>query len=223
MRAQHATVPPAGLHHHQNRTTSESSAKNHSAAALTTTTPASEIIMAVTIQAVAAGNAMALSALPPSPPGGALMALDLGTTTGWALSPPGGPIASGTVSFRPSRYDGGGMRYLRFRNWLNQLPQGGDVIQAVFFEEVRRHVGTDAAHVFGGLLATLTAWCEQRGIAYQGVPVGTIKRHITGKGNADKAAVIAAVRARGFNPTDDNEADALAILLWATETQGGVR
>ena len=60
-------------------------------------------------------------------------------------------------------------------------------------------------------------------IAYQGVPVGTIKRHITGKGNADKAAVIAAVRARGFNPIDDNEADALAILLWAIETQGGVR
>ena len=58
---------------------------------------------------------------------------------------------------------------------------------------------------------------------YQGVPVGTIKRHVTGKGNADKAAVIAAVRARGFNPADDNEADALAILLWATETQGGVR
>ena len=47
--------------------------------------------------------------------------------------------------------------------------------------------------------------------------------HVTGKGNADKAAVIAAVRARGFNPADDNEADALAILLWATETQGGVR
>lgn len=28
---------------------------------------------------------------------------------------------------------------------------------------------------------------------------------------------------RGFNPTDDNEADAIAILLWAVETQGGVR
>ena len=53
--------------------------------------------------------------------------------------------------------------------------------------------------------------------------LGTIKRHVTGRGNADKAAVIAAIKARGFNPADDNEADALAILLWATETQGGVR
>jgi len=46
-------------------------------------------------------------------------------------------------------------------------------------------------------------------------PASPSKRHVTGRGNADKAAVIAAVRARGFHPADDNEADALAILLWA--------
>jgi hypothetical protein len=79
------------------------------------------------------------------------------------------------------------------------------------------------APIHGGLLATLTAWCEQHGIPYQGVPVGTIKRHITGKGNADKQAVITAVRERGFNPADNNEADAIAILLWAIDTRGGVR
>ncbi len=88
---------------------------------------------------------------------------------------------------------------------------------------MRRHVGTDAAHAYGGLLAVLTAWCEEHLVAYQGVPVGTIKRFIAGKGNADKAAVIAAVRAKGFSPADDNEADAIAILLWAIETRGGVR
>jgi len=55
------------------------------------------------------------------------------------------------------------------------------------------------------------------------VPVGTIKRHVTGRGNADKATVIEAVRARGYSPADDNEADAIAILLWALETRGGVR
>jgi Holliday junction resolvasome RuvABC endonuclease subunit len=55
------------------------------------------------------------------------------------------------------------------------------------------------------------------------VPVGTIKRFIAGKGNADKKAVIEAVRARGFRPNDDNEADAIAILLWAVETHGGMR
>jgi Holliday junction resolvasome RuvABC endonuclease subunit len=135
----------------------------------------------------------------------------------------GGKIESGTVSFRPSRYDGGGIRYLRFRSWLDGIAADTANIGVVHFEEVRRHAGTDAAHLYGGFLATLTSWCEQRSIAYQGVPVGTIKRHITGKGNADKQAMIEAVRARGFHPSDDNEADALAILLWAIETRGGVR
>ena len=96
-------------------------------------------------------------------------------------------------------------------------------IAAIHFEEVRRHLSTDAAHVHGGLLAMLTAWCEEQAVAYQGVPVGTIKRFITGRGNADKAAVMSAVRERGYSPADDNEADAIAILLWALETRGGVR
>jgi hypothetical protein len=51
------------------------------------------------------------------------------------------------------------------------------------------------------------------------VPVGTIKKHATGKGNAGKDAVIAAVRAWSFDPVDDNEADALALLRWAIATQ----
>ena len=53
------------------------------------------------------------------------------------------------------------------------------------------------------------------------MPVGTIKRHITGRGNADKDAVIAAVRALGFDPADDNEADALALLHWALANRAG--
>ena len=152
-----------------------------------------------------------------------VLALDLATTTGWALQLAGGKIESGTVSFRPSRFDGGGIRYLRFRGWLDGIAADAGDISAIYFEEVRRHVGTAAAHVYGGLLATVSSWCEQRSIPYQGVPVGTIKRFIAGKGNADKAAVIAAVRARGFTPADDNEADAIAILLWSIETHGGVR
>ncbi|MBR7621453.1 hypothetical protein JKL49_18825 [Phenylobacterium sp. 20VBR1] len=134
-----------------------------------------------------------------------------------------GATTSGCLSLKSSRFDGGGMRYLRFRRWLEQLQVDAGPISAVYFEEVRRHVGTDAAHVYGGLLGQLTAWCEEHGVAYQGVPVGTIKAFATGRGNADKAAVIAAVQARGFSPADDNEADAVAILLWAIETGGGVR
>ena len=160
----------------------------------------------------------------PEPPeiGRAIIGLDLGTTTGWALHGADGLITSGTVSFRPGRFDGGGMRYLRFTNWLSEVDRLSGPIEAIYFEEVRRHVGTDAAHVFGGLMACLTSWAELRGIPYQGVPVGTIKKYATGKGNANKQAMLAAARDRGFSPADDNEADAIAILLWALETRGGV-
>ena len=158
-----------------------------------------------------------------------ILALDLGTTTGWALRSANGPVAHGFVSFKSQRFEGGGMRYLRFGRWLADMlalsgQQSGSQtgsqtnltgIGAVYFEEVRRHLGVDAAHVYGGLLATLTAWCEHHQIPYQGVPVGTIKRHATGKGNAGKAEVIAAMKALGHPVTDDNEADALALLHWA--------
>jgi Holliday junction resolvasome RuvABC endonuclease subunit len=151
-----------------------------------------------------------------------IIALDLGTTTGWAIRGFDGLITSGTVSFKPSRYDGGGMRYLRFNNWLSEIDRLSGPIEAIYFEEVRRHAGTDAAHVFGGLLAVLTSWGELRGVPYQGAPVGTIKKFLTGQGNANKQVMIDAAHKRGFSPTDDNEADAIAILLWAIKTNGGV-
>jgi hypothetical protein len=151
-----------------------------------------------------------------------ILALDLGTITGWAVRTARCRVLHGTAEFRPSRYEGGGMRYLRFGKWLDQTLDVTGGIDAVYYEAVRRHIGTDASHAYGGFLATLTSWCEGYRIPYQGVPVGTWKRHACGKGNAEKQAVIAAMRARGFEPADDNEADAIAILLWAVETHGGV-
>jgi Holliday junction resolvasome RuvABC endonuclease subunit len=148
-----------------------------------------------------------------------ILALDLGTKTGWALHHLDRTISSGAELFKPQRFEGGGMRYLRFKRWLNEVLAVSGDINAVFFEEVRRHAGVDAAHAYGGFMGHLTAWCEHHNIPYQGVPVGTIKKHATGKGNAGKAEMVAAMRAHGFAPGDDNEADALALLHWAIETQ----
>jgi hypothetical protein len=152
-----------------------------------------------------------------------ILALDLGLVSGWALSSADRIIESGTAEFRLDRWQGGGVRFLRFKYWLTELKNRAGGLDLVVYEQVRRHAGVDASHAYGGWLAILTSWCEHHGTPYQGVPVGTIKRFITGKGNADKHAVIEAVRARGFSPADDNEADAIAILLWAIETRGGVR
>ncbi len=138
-----------------------------------------------------------------------ILSLDLGSITGWAMNSDG--IHGGVLNLKGGRYEGGGMRFLRFRQWLDALPV---IPEVIVYEEVRRHMGTDAAHIYGGLQGQLTAWAEERKIPYEGIPVGTIKKFITGKGNAGKKEVIAGVEKKGFAPEDDNHADALALLLY---------
>jgi hypothetical protein len=72
-------------------------------------------------------------------------------------------------------------------------------------------------------LAALAAGAALGGGPGEGCPGGAIRLDAAGRGNAPKEAMIAAARAHGFNPGDDNEADALAILFWALETRGGLR
>jgi hypothetical protein len=157
-------------------------------------------------------------------PTAVLLALDLGQRTGWAARSRDGAIASGVHEFRPGRFEGGGMIWLRFRAWLQEIDETAGGVGVVVFEEVVAHRGVAASHCYAGFLAHLTAWAEANKIPYQGVPVGTIKWHIAGKGNADKVAVMAAVRKLGFAPADDNEADALALLDWAiAQGIGGAR
>ncbi|MGL9762504.1 MAG: crossover junction endodeoxyribonuclease RuvC [Wolbachia sp.] len=145
-----------------------------------------------------------------------ILTLDLGKQMGWAILTDG-VIESGSKSFHGSRFSGGGMHFLKFRSWLNEMKEKFSNIEAVYFEEVRRHLGTDAAHCYGGFLAVLSAWCEENNIPYQGVNVKTIKRFITGKGNASKSEVIEAIREKSFSPRDDNEADALALMFYVSK------
>lgn len=150
---------------------------------------------------------------------GAVLSLDLGTTTGWMLKAAGGIEVHGFWQNKPrnARYEGGGMRFLRFQGHLNEVHEL-HAVNAIFYEEVRRHRGTDAAHIYGGMLGVLTAWCEQKQVPYEGVPVGTIKKALTGKGNADKAQMIAAVQKLGYpGVVDENEADAIAIMMHKME------
>ena len=80
----------------------------------------------------------------PTPP--VILALDLGQRTGWAVRNRDGAIASGVQEFRPGRFDGGGMIWLRFRGWLQEINETSGGVGVVVFEEVRRHLGTSAAH-----------------------------------------------------------------------------
>ena len=144
-----------------------------------------------------------------------ILALDLGTTTGWAYGR-AGVLVSGVWNLKGSRFEGGGMRFLRFQGLLDELHKSSPVGR-IGYEEVRRHAGTDAAHVYGGLQGVLTAWAEDQGIPYEGVPVGTIKKFWTGKGNANKEVMVDACVKRGIEVTDHNEADAVALLSFLME------
>jgi Holliday junction resolvasome RuvABC endonuclease subunit len=150
-----------------------------------------------------------------------ILALDLGTTMGWAANP-NGVITSGVITFKPGRFESGGMRYIRFVAAIRELLSKTGA-KIVYFEEVRRHLGVDAAHIYGGFLAHLQATCVELDVNHCGVPVPTIKIQATGKGNANKDAMIAAAKQRGWNPVDDNEADALWILDWAVKQNGGAQ
>lgn len=140
--------------------------------------------------------------------------IDPGSHCGWAvLDEQGQRHGSGTWDLVGSRFEGGGMRFLRLRGYLQRLLDdcAGHLV-AVGVEEVHQHEGTDAAHIYGGILAQITSLCEERQVPYLGIPVATIKAYATGKGNAGKEQVVAAAQQQWDRVVDDdNEADALWV------------
>ncbi|MCK9994502.1 MAG: hypothetical protein Dbin4_03022 [Alphaproteobacteria bacterium] len=148
-----------------------------------------------------------------------ILCLDLGTQTGWAMIGNDDLVSAGTVSFAPRKGEGPGARYSRFMAWLIGFHSEHEQIDAVHYEDVRRHIGTQAAHVYGGLLAVLQMWAEQENIPCGGAGVGVIKKHATGNGAAKKPAMIEAMKARGYSVIDDNAADALALLDYVIAKQ----
>lgn len=134
-----------------------------------------------------------------------VLALDLGTTFGFAFS----DGRSGA-----HRLPSSDRRYYEFMVWLGR--NVGPEVKVVAYERVRRHLGTDAAHVYGGLRAVLIAFCDANGKRHAPVAIQAIKRHATGRGNAKKPEMIAAAQARGWAPVNDDHADALWLLdYWA--------
>ena len=145
---------------------------------------------------------------------GGILAIDLGTKTGWAARMPGGSVASGMQNFKLGRFDGNGMQFVRFSAWVKEMTVKTGC-RSVAYEEVRRHKGVDAAHAYGGYMGHLQSTLNGTNVPFEGIPVGTIKGFWLGRGGgkgSGKEEMIAEAKRRGFNPVDDNEADALALL-----------
>lgn len=138
--------------------------------------------------------------------------IDPGTKTGWAvLTPDGAALCSGTWLLASRKGDGAGMRFVRFERLFRELLDAYPGAP-VAYELVARHIGTDAAHVYGGLTAHIMRICEESSRPYAGIPVGTIKRNATGKGNASKDAMCQAAITRWQLPAvEEDQADALWV------------
>lgn len=150
-----------------------------------------------------------------------ILALDIATQCGWALHRRGVGSIGGSEAFARRPKDAPGRRWLNFRGWLSDtVRSAGGEIHVCYYERATQMPGQHAAaHVYGGFLAMLEAWAAMHNIRLEAVSPSTIKKHWTGKGNANKAAMIAEAERRGLHPVDDNHADAMALLSYAVEME----
>jgi Holliday junction resolvasome RuvABC endonuclease subunit len=140
------------------------------------------------------------------------LALDIATNTGFAIANVDGRIESGDRNF-PLAHGHEGRRFIDFRAWLADMLKL-HTPERIIYERVV-HIGDNgayAAQIYGGFLAIVLMLCEHHQLEHEGFSVAVIKKAWTGKGNADKAAMIARCKELGFKPKSSDEADAIAIL-----------
>ena len=121
------------------------------------------------------------------------LGIDPGTHLGWtalmfgALRRPT-IIGHGSYHLKAGRYEGQGMVFLRFDEFLKELFElvGPD---ALFQEEVARHSSNDASHKYGAITHAVMTAAERADVPYGAVPIGTWKKYGCGKGNAGKEIV----------------------------------
>ncbi len=161
------------------------------------------------------------------------LALDLGSTIGYAVGKNGIVQSSGEVALFDKLKTHPGRRLLRFQEWLYDncitMKNGEPVakVQEIIFEEVSMFFkGHAAAIMYGRMLGQLEVFSLVHNIALKSLPVGTIKKDFTGNGNAKKELMCDVAMNLGWkNGTrgtrnKDNECDALA-LLWVVYLRRG--
>ena len=156
-----------------------------------------------------------------------IIALDLGTKTGFAEYADGEAISEQWVLWKTSKHNKDlliGCRVRDFQHKLEDLACSQEYLpDVIYYESVHRHLGTQAAHIYGALLGTLEAFCLTHKIRLVPVGVKQIKKAATGNGNASKGdMMVAAMNNWGIDNISEDEADALG-LLWLACQQEGVK
>lgn len=149
-----------------------------------------------------------------------IVAIDPGTKCGYSYIDIPFPVPptlkacrlqSGVWDLSVKRHEGGGMRFIRLRKHLMEIEP-----TFLLYEEVVRHMGTIAAHVYGGIVATMQTYCVDNDIQHIGIPVGTIKKKASGKGNCGKPVMVQTANEffdMGDEPITEKQDD-IADAMW---------
>jgi len=160
-----------------------------------------------------------------------ILSLDLATKTGWALRDRDGRVFSGVQEFPLKRGESRGIRFLRFRKWLQGCLEKGklgrrfsDNSPGVIVYEQAHHRGGYATEVCVGLVTDVLAEAAREGIEHMSVHSATLKKATTGSGRSSKKDMIAQVQLwyPDLNIIDDNHADALCLLHYGLNELGKV-
>lgn len=150
------------------------------------------------------------------------LALDLGTTWGWALVQDGELVDSGEEEL-PHSSEPIGDRWQAWRRWLaNALVSVDGIVYEVPFGRF-----VSVLKIQFGMATIAELLCTDTGREYAGVRPQEIKKFATGKGNAPKADMYTALLDRfdefGIEPPPadigENEVDAVWLALYQMSLQ----
>jgi Holliday junction resolvasome RuvABC endonuclease subunit len=153
------------------------------------------------------------------------LALDLGTHLGWALYD-GKDYEFGLSDFsRGHKTERIGPRLIRYNQWLTSVlvKSGVPQVDRVAFE-MPHHQGGSATRWLLWLAGLTVKACAELEIPCFSLHTATLKKWTTGGGHASKLMMMHYVCERwpdvaGKDPAelDDNEADAIALLMYTLE------
>jgi hypothetical protein len=147
-----------------------------------------------------------------------VMALDLATCAGWAVGHPGGTPISGSVRFASPGASHEAI-FAKASQWMSAalVAHGPELVvwEAPLATSFRRGASnTNTTTLLYGLPAVIGAVAYLKGIYdIRKASTRDVRQHFIGqnpKGHIGKKLVMRQCRAMGWNPIDDNEADALA-------------
>ena len=138
-----------------------------------------------------------------------ILALDIATHTGWCTE-----TASGVWNLTPKRDESNGIRLLRLKAKVREIVEL-EKVDLIAFERSQGH-HQNSVIVQSELHGVLKLYCEENKIQYVAYSPGELKKFATGKGSANKLAMVKAAQDKyGWKGTDDNEADAIHIYHYA--------